>query len=116
VAEIFKRESRRLDTLDEVLVYQAPNATDADVAIALGCLAANVDTLGPAEISLFIRTAASGLIARTALNIVVPAKGTLDMLPSKLVLKRGERITAQANLVNRLDVTVSVLEIVPDVG
>jgi hypothetical protein len=116
VAEIFKRESQRLTTVDETLVYQAPNNTDADVAIVLGCLAANVVTTGPAEISLFIRNAANGLIARTALSIVVPAKGTLDMLPSKLVLKRGERIVAQANLVNRLDVTVSALEIIPDVG
>jgi hypothetical protein len=116
MAEVFERSSALLDTLSQVDVYQAPNADDRDRSITLSCLAANVDTSGAVNVSLFVTNAANQVIAITASEIPVPARATLELLPSRLVLKRGDKIRAAASLINRASLTVSVLEITPDVS
>jgi hypothetical protein len=115
MAEVFERSSQLLDTLQQKDVYQAPDTDDRDRSITLSCLAANVDTVTPADISIYLTDSSNQVIAITAFGIPVPSRSTLELLPNRLVLKRGDKIRAQASAVNRLRVTVSVLEITPDV-
>ena len=115
MAEVFERASAVLSTLNETTVYQAPNTDDRDRSITLSCLAANIDGVNSADVTITVRNAAGQLLARTAYQIPVPAKSTLELMPNRLILKRGDQIRAQASLVNRIEVTVSTLEITPDV-
>ena len=115
MAEVFERASAVLSTLNETTVYQAPNTDDRDRSITLSCLAANIDGVDSADVTIAVRDAAGQLLARTAYQIPVPAKSTLALMPNRLILKRGYQIRAQASLVNRIEVTVSTLEITPDV-
>jgi hypothetical protein len=116
MAEVFQRASVALPTTDEALVYQAPNNQEADRAISLSCLASNVDGDLPAEVSLILKTANNVVLSRTAYRIQVPARATLEMLPNRVVLKRGDKVFAQASLGNRIEVTFSALEITPNVS
>lgn len=111
MAEVFERSSAILTTQSETLVYQAPNNNDGDRAILLSCLAANTDGASEATISVRVTAANDALISRTAHQITVPAKATLELMPNRLILRRGEKVKAQASLPNRIDITVSALEL-----
>lgn len=54
----------------------------------------------------------NNVLARTAHEVTVPARSTLECLPSRVVLKRGEKIRAQASLGFYLEATLSALELV----
>jgi hypothetical protein len=116
MAEVFQRSSALLDTLDDIQIYQAPNADDRDRSITLSCLAANLDTVTNADVSIFVTDAFNQVVAVTAFGIVVPSRSTLELMPNRLVLKRGDKIKASSSLINRITVTLSVLEITPDVS
>ena len=105
-----------LQTTDETLVYQAPNNQEGDRAISLSCLASNVDGDVATEVSLILKTANNVALSRTAYRIQVPARATLEMLPNRVVLKRGDKVLAQASQGNRIEVTFSALEITPNVS
>jgi hypothetical protein len=116
MAEVFERSSELLDTLEPKDVYQAPSSDDRDRAITLSCLAANIDTVTPAEVSILVTDPFNQAIAVTAFGIPVPSRSTLELMPNRLVLKRGDKIRAVASSINRIVVTVSVLEITPNVS
>lgn len=109
--ETFNRESVGLGTTATTTVYQAPNSADTNRAIVLSCLIANVDGVVPADITVGITSSNDTLIARIANTISVPADASLELIPNKLVLKRGEKLRATASAANDLEVTVSALEI-----
>lgn len=111
MAETFDRNSVALTTTNITDVYQAPNNADADRAMVLSCLVANVDGTNPADITITITNAANTVISRIASTIGVPADASLEVISNKLVLKRGEKLRATASVANRLEVTVSALEI-----
>lgn len=111
MAETFNRASVALSTTSITDVYQAPNVANTDRAVLLSCLVANVDGTNAADITLTITDSADTVIAKIANTIQVPADSTLEAIPNKLILKRGEKIRATASAANDLDVTVSALEI-----
>jgi hypothetical protein len=111
MAETFNRSSVALSTTSITDVYQAPNVADANRAIVLSCLVANVDGVNAADITLTITGSTDSAIAKIANTISVPADSTLEAIPNKLVLKRGEKIRANASAGGDLEVTVSALEI-----
>lgn len=113
--EVFERGTAALSTLNVTDVYQAPNDNPEDIAIVLSCLVANVDPNNEADITIQVTNSGNGIFSRTAREIRVPARSSIELMPNRLILKRGDKIRAQASLVNRLDVTVSVLEITPNV-
>ncbi len=111
MAETFNRASAALTTTNITDVYQAPNVAATDRAIILSCLVANVDGVNAADITLTISDSADVAIAKIANTIQVPADSTLEAIPNKLILKRGEKIRATASAANDLEITVSVMEI-----
>lgn len=111
MAEAFNRASVALTTTSITDVYQAPNIADANRAVVLSCLVANVDGATAADITLTITDSSNTAIAKIANTIQVPADSTLEAIPNKLILKRGEKIRATASAASDLEVTVSVLEI-----
>lgn len=111
MAESFNRASVALTTTNITDVYQAPNIANTDRAVVFSCLVANVDGAAAADITITITDATDVVISRIASTIGVPADATLEVIPNKLILKRGEKIRATATVANRLEVTVSTLEI-----
>lgn len=111
MAETFNGTSVALTTTNATDVYQAPNNADADRAVVLSCLVANVDGTNPAEITIAKTNAANTVLSRLAFTIGVPADASLEVITNKVVLKRGEKLRATASVANRLEVTVSALEI-----
>jgi len=111
MAETFNRASAALSTTSITDVYQAPNVANTDRAVVLSCLVANVDGTNSADITLTITDSADAAIAKIANTIQVPADSTLEAIPNKLILKRGEKIRATASAASDLEVTVSALEI-----
>ena len=111
MAETFNRASAALSTTSITDVYQAPNVANTDRAVVLSCLVANVDGTNAADITLTITDSADAAIAKIANTIQVPADSTLEAIPNKLTLKRGEKIRATASAASDLEVTVSALEI-----
>jgi hypothetical protein len=110
MAETFNRASVALSSTSITDVYQAPNTADSDRAVVLSCLVANVDGTNAADITLTVTSSADVEIAKIASTIQVPADSTLEAIPNKLILKRGEKIRATASAANDLHVTVSAME------
>lgn len=110
MAETFNRASAALSSTSITDVYQAPNTADSDRAVVLSCLVANVDGTNAADITLTITSSADAEIAKIANTIQVPADSTLEAIPNKLILKRGEKIRATASAAGDLHVTVSAME------
>lgn len=111
MAETFNRASAALTTTSITDVYQAPNSADADRSVVLSCLVANVDGSAASDVTITITNATNTVIARIADTIAVPADASLEAITNKVVLKRGEKLRATASVANRLEVTVSALEI-----
>lgn len=111
MAETFNRASVALSTTSITDVYQAPNVANSDRAVVLSCLVANVDGTNSADITLTITDSTDAAISKIASTIQVPADSTLETIPNKLILKRGEKIRATASAGGDLEVTVSALEI-----
>lgn len=111
MAETFNRNSVKLTGTSATDAYQAPNAADANRAIVLSCFIANVDGTNAADVTVSITDSGNTEIAKLANTINVPADASLEIVANKVVLKRGEKIRVTASAANRLDVTVSALEI-----
>lgn len=114
--ELFQRADVDLTTTNETSLYQAPNTTEADRAITLSCLVSNSDATASVDVTVRITNAQDQVISRTAVAIPVPAKSALELLPNRVVLKRGEKVKATASMANRLRLALSVLEITPGVS
>lgn len=111
MAESFNRNSVKLTTTSVTTAYQAPNVANTDRAIVLSCLVANVDGASAADVTVAITDSSDVEIAKLANTISVPADASLELVANKVVLKRGEKLRVTASAANRLDVTVSALEI-----
>jgi hypothetical protein len=111
MAETFNRASVALSTASITDVYQAPNIADANRAVVLSCLVANVDGSASCDVTITIANSGDTEIAKLANTIQVPADASLEVIANKLVLKRGEKIRATASAGGDLHVTVSALEI-----
>jgi hypothetical protein len=111
MAETFNRASVALATATITDVYQAPNTANTDRAIVLSCLVANVNGFANTAVTIDITDSANTAVAKIVSTVVVPADATLEVIPNKLVLKRGEKLRATAQNASHLDVTVSALEI-----
>jgi hypothetical protein len=111
MAETFNRNSVKLTTTSITDAYQAPNAAATDRAIVLSCMVANVDGTSSADVTVAITDSSNTEIAKLANTINVPADASLEIVANKVVLKRGEKLRVTASAANRLDVTVSALEI-----
>jgi hypothetical protein len=109
--EAFNRNSVALSTTNITDAYQAPNIAATDRAIVISCLVANVNGTSPIDVSMTISDSANTQIARIASTVSVPADASLELIPNKLVLKRGEKLRATAGTANGIEVTVSALEI-----
>lgn len=109
--EAFNRASVSLTTTGITDVYQAPNIAATDRALIVGCIIANVDGTNPADITITIADSSNVAIAKIASTIAVPADSALEVIQGKLVLKRGEKLRATASSANRLEVTVSAVEV-----
>ena len=111
MAEVFNRTSAVLTTTTITDVYQAPNIANTDRAIVLSCLVANVNGTANTAVTLTLTDSADAALSRIVSTVVVPADATLEVIPNKLVLKRGEKLRATAQNASYLEVTVSALEI-----
>jgi len=110
MAETFNNASVKLTSTNATDLYQAPNSS-GNRAIVLSCLVANVDGTNNAEISVWIADSSNNYLSYLAKTIVVPADASIEIIPNKVVLTQGQKLRAQPNDVNDLDVTISVLEI-----
>lgn len=110
MAETFNRASAALTT-SFASIYAAPTGT-GNVAIALSAMVANVDGTNAAEVDLSIYASGSAVTGGTlAKTITVPAKGSLELIANKIVLKAGESFYAKASAASDLEITISALEI-----
>lgn len=113
MAETFNRASVALTTTSITDVYQAPDIAAADRAIVLSCMVANkkVGTTGSVTVTLTITDSANAVLSTWASAVSIPGNASVEHIPNKLVLKRGEKLRATAGEANQLEVTVSSLEI-----
>lgn len=111
MAETFNRASVALADTNATDIYQAPNLADANRAVVLSCMVANVDGANSADVTVAITDSANVEIAKLANTIQVPADASLEIIANKLVLKRGEKLRATASAGGDLHVTVSAVEI-----
>jgi|TARA_R100000482_G_scaffold108963_2_gene51192 hypothetical protein len=110
MAETFDNASVRLSTTNETDIYQAPTAS-GNVAIALSCMVANVDGTDACTIDIRITDSSNTLQSFLCKALDVPAGASVEVIVNKVVLTQSQKIRAQAETANDLDVTVSVLEI-----
>lgn len=111
MAETLNRVSTILSTTSITDAYQAPNSADANRAVVMSCIVANVDGTNAAAITVDITDSNNAAIAKLAYTISVPAKASVELVANRVVLKRGEKFRATASAANDLEVTVSALEI-----
>ena len=111
MADTFNNSPVKLTTTTITDAYQAPNVADTDRAIVLSCMVANVNGTSAAEITLALTSSTDTELSKIANTITVPADSTIEMIPNKLILKRGQKLRATASQANALDVTVSCMEI-----
>jgi hypothetical protein len=111
MSNTFNNAKVKLDSTSITDVYQAPNTADAERAIVLSILVANVDGTNSADITITIADSSDTELSKIAHTIPVPADTSIELIANKLVLKRGEKIRATASAADDLHITVSVMEI-----
>ena len=74
---------------------------------------ANVSISASVDVTARLQVSAGGFMTsgHLAKEITIAADSTLELIPNKLVLKRNEKLHLQASVDNRLEATISVLEI-----
>ncbi len=110
MAETFDNASVRLTTANETDVYQAPTGS-GDVAIVLSCMVANVDGTNACKADIRITDSSNTLQSFLCKDLSVPAGASVEVIVNKVVLTQSQKIRAEAETANDLDVTVSALEI-----
>ncbi len=109
--ETFNRAAAALSTTTIADVYQCPTSNAANRSIVLSCLVANIDATNNASITITVTDSANTVVSRLANAIVVPVNASLEVVANKVVLKQGEKLRATASAANRLEVTISALEV-----
>ena len=112
MAESFGRESAAVQAAGYT-IYSAPNFADTDRAIVLSVMLANVSTTASVDVTARLQVSGGGFMTggHLAKEITIAADSTLELIPNKLVLKRNEKLHLLASVDNRLEATISVLEI-----
>jgi hypothetical protein len=111
MSNTFNNAKVKLSSTSITDVYQAPNTADAERAVVLSILVANVDGTNSADITITIANSSDTELSKIAHTIPVPADTSIELIANKLVLKRGEKIRATASAADDLHITVSVMEI-----
>ncbi len=111
MAETFNSVDTKLTTTGLTTVYQAPNLADSNRSVILSCMVCNVDGTNGADITIIKTDASDNELARWVSTVTVPADASLEVVQNKKILKRGQKLRAQASAANDLDITVDVLEI-----
>jgi hypothetical protein len=88
------------------VVYTVPAST---TAIVLMAQAANVDNTGVVPVTATWNDGTNDTHLVKALEI--PAKAAVNLLSGKLVLEAGDTLSANSDASNKVELTVSVLEI-----
>lgn len=105
----FTNAIAKLDSTSPRTVYTAPTGT-GNTAVVLSILVANVDGTNAADITVIITDNSDSELGRIAHTISVPADGSIELVPNKLILQAGQKLRAIPSAANDLDVTVSVME------
>ena len=108
--QVFNNAQVALSTTSVTDVYQAPSTT-GNVAIVMSVLCANVNGTASADVSIIKTNSANTEQSRLAHTIPVPNDTSLEVVATRVVLKAGEKLRAQASVANYINVTISVLEI-----
>lgn len=111
MANTFNNAKVKLSSTSITDVYQAPNTADSQRAVVLSILVANVDGTNSADITITLANSSDTELSKLAHTIPVPPDSSLEIVPNKIVLKRGEKIRATASAADDLHITVSVMEI-----
>ena len=111
MSNTFNNATIKLTSTSTTDIYQAPDLADADRAVVMSILVANVDGTNSADITVMITDSSNTELSKLANTIPVPADTSLEIVPNKIVLKRGQKIRAFASAADDLDITVSVMEI-----
>ena len=111
MAETFNNASVKLTTTSATDIYQAPTSNAANRAIVLSCLVANVDGTNNANITLTVTDGSNTVLSTLTSTVTAPANSSLEVIANKLILKQSQKVRATASAANRLEVTLSALEI-----
>ena len=111
MSNTFNNATVKLTGTSTVDIYQAPNTADAERAVVMSILVANVDGTNSADITVMITDSSDTELSKIANTIPVPGDTSIELIANKLVLKRGQKIRAFASAADDLDITVSVMEI-----
>jgi hypothetical protein len=111
MSNTFNNATVKLASTSTTDIYQAPNTADAERAVVMSILVANVDGTNSADITVMITDSSDTELSKIANTIPVPGDTSIELIANKLVLKRGQKIRAFASAADDLDITVSVMEI-----
>ena len=111
MSNTFNNATVKLASTSITDIYQAPNTADAERAVVMSILVANVDGTNSADITVMITDSSDTELSKIANTIPVPGDTSIELIANKLVLKRGQKIRAFASAADDLDITVSVMEI-----
>jgi hypothetical protein len=89
-------------------VYTCPAGTKA---IVIGCQVANVDTSNRSLDFWWVDSSNSDAITFLAKTTSIPTQSAYEPISGKLVLEAGDSIRGFSSLADKLEATVSVLEL-----
>lgn len=108
VIEEYKNSKYQLST-ELVQVYQCP--IDRKASILLLCHASNIDDLNDGQISVgWSDYSDSDFITYLIVNGNIPSRSALNIIHGKLILEPLDAIWAKASELNRIHLTLSILE------
>ena len=108
MAETFVNARQAVGTALTTL-YTCPAATKA---IVIHCQAAVVDVAAAADLTLqWVDSSASSAVTHLAKSITIPPCAAINPLGGRLVLEAGDTLKAAASAANKIELSVSILEI-----
>mgnify|MGYP006274487449 CR=1 FL=1 len=110
MATAFNNAQAQLSTTSVTDVYQAPSGTN-NTAVIMSVLCANVNGTASADISIIKTNSSNTVQSYLAFTIPVPGDTSLEVVATRVVLKAGEKLRAQASVANYINVTISAMEI-----
>jgi hypothetical protein len=110
MAETFKFVNATLTTanIETQNLYTSPALTTSIVFMGQ---VANIDPSNTAAVSVTVLDASASTRDFLAANVPVPVSSATTFLTGKLVLEAGDTLSANANGNNRIDVSLSILQL-----
>jgi hypothetical protein len=105
MSNVFKNERAAL-TGSASTIYTCPSAT---TAIVLMAQAANVDNTGAVPVTALWNN--GSVDTHLAKAVDIPSKAAVNLLSGKLVLEAGDTFKANSDASNKVELTLSILEI-----